>query len=72
MAYYCRVIIQKHLLGILCIKEKVFNSVKDTNKILEKERSKNVAKALIIDAVESHLSSEQNVHEMASIAKQLV
>ena len=29
--------------------------MKDTNKILEKVTSKNVAKALIIDAVEFHL-----------------
>ena len=28
---------------------------KDTNNILEKDRSRNVVKALIIDAVESHL-----------------
>ena len=34
---------------------KVYNSVKDTNKILEEVSSKNVVKALIIDAVESHL-----------------
>ena len=47
---------KKHLLGILLyLNEKVCNSMKDTNKILEKERSKNVVKALIIDAVESHL-----------------
>ena len=34
---------------------KVCNSVKDTNKIFEKERSKKVVKALITDALESHL-----------------
>ena len=33
----------------------MYNSVKDTNEIFEKERSKKAVKALIIDAVESHL-----------------
>ena len=35
--------------------EEVYSSVKNTNKTLEKERSRNVVKALIINAVESHL-----------------
>ena len=36
----------------------VYSSVEDTNKIFKKERSRNVVKALIIDAVESHLLLE--------------
>ena len=52
---------------------KVYSSVKDTNKILEKVSSKNVVKALIIDAVMSHpLLKWQNICEMTSIVKQLV
>ena len=35
--------------------EEVYNSVKNTNKTLEKERSRNVVKALIMDALESQL-----------------
>ena len=35
--------------------EEVYNSVKNTNKTLEKERSRNVVKALIMDVFESHL-----------------
>ena len=45
---------EMHLGALVCVR--VCNSVKDSNKIiLEKERTRNVVKALIIDAMESHL-----------------
>ena len=70
IAFHCWVIPQTRFLRLLNWTWRVYSSVNDANKILEKERSRNVVNALFIDAVESHLL--QNFCEMVSIARQLV